>query len=107
MSGYDEKKKRIINVIKDKHYNELKQKELAFLLQVEQKDREEFRQLLAELVKEGKVLLTKRGKYQSLSDVTKIGVFCGPSEGLWFCLRRGRGGRLFYSGVRNTWCNAR
>lgn len=84
MSGYDEKKKRILNVIKDKHYKPLKQKELAFLLQVEQKDREEFRQLLAELVKEGKVLLTKRGKYQSLLDVTKIGVFCGHQKGFGF-----------------------
>lgn len=84
MSGYDEKKKKILNVIKDKHYKPLKQKELAFLLQVEQKDREEFRQLLEELVKEGKVLLTKRGKYQPLFDVTKIGMFCGNPRGFGF-----------------------
>lgn len=84
MSGYDEKKKKIWNVINDKHYKPLKQKELAFLLQVEEKDREEFRQLLAELVKEGKVLLTKRGKYQPLSDVTKIGMFCGHQKGFGF-----------------------
>lgn len=84
MCGYDEKKKKILKVINDKHYKPLKQKELAFLLQVEQKDREEFRQLLEELVKEGKVLLTKRGKYQSLSDVTKIGMFCGHQKGFGF-----------------------
>lgn len=84
MSGYEERKKKILSVINDKHYNPLKQKELAFLLQVEQEDREEFRQILAELVNEGKVLLTKRGKYQSLSEVTKIGTFCGHQKGFGF-----------------------
>lgn len=84
MSGYDERKKKILNVINDKHYKPLKQKELAFLLQVESEDREEFRQILRELVEEGKVLLTKRGKYQSLSDITKIGVFCGNQKGFGF-----------------------
>ena len=73
-----------MNVINDKHYKPLKQKELAFLLQVESEDREEFRQILRELVEEGKVLLTKRGKYQSLSDITKIGVFCGNQKGFGF-----------------------
>lgn len=84
MSGYDERKKKILNVINDKHYKPLKQKELAFLLQVESEDREEFRQILRELVEEGKVLLTKRGKYQSLSDITKIGMFCGNQKGFGF-----------------------
>ena len=30
------------------------------------------------------MLLTKRGKYQSLSDVTRIGVFCGNQKGFGF-----------------------
>jgi len=84
LGSYDERKKRILNIINDKHYKPLKQKELAFLLQVEPEDREEFRNILAELVKEGKVLLTKRGKYQSLSDVTKIGIFTGHQKGFGF-----------------------
>jgi len=84
VSTHEEKKKKILQVINDKHYKPLKQKELAFLLQVVQEDREEFRDILAELVKEGKVLLTKRGKYQSLSDITKIGVFTGHQKGFGF-----------------------
>ena len=62
----------------------LKQKELAFLLQVQSEDREEFRMLLEELVREGKILLTKRGKYQPLSDVSKIGIFTGHPKGFGF-----------------------
>ena len=84
MEQCNERKKRILQVINDKHYKPLKQKELAFLLQVQPEDREAFRELLAELVKEGKVLLTKRGKYQSLSDVTKIGMYTGNPKGFGF-----------------------
>ncbi|MBE5941410.1 MAG: ribonuclease R [Lachnospiraceae bacterium] len=84
MSKHDERKQKVLRVINDKHYKPLKQKELAFLLQVEQEDREAFREILKELVDEGKVLLTKRGKYQSLSDVTKIGVFTGNAKGFGF-----------------------
>lgn len=60
MKEYMERKKKILQVISDKHYKPLKQKELAFLLQVQPEDREEFREILAELVREGKVLLTKQ-----------------------------------------------
>ena len=84
MSNYTERKKKILQVINDKHYKPLKQKELAFLLQVLPEDREQFREILAELVKEGKVLLTKRGKYQSLSEITKIGMFTGHQKGFGF-----------------------
>ncbi len=84
MLSYAERKKKLLEVINDKHYKPLKQKELAFLLQVPQEDREEFREILAELVKEGKVLLTKRGKYQSLSEITKIGMFTGHQKGFGF-----------------------
>ena len=84
MSNYNEKKKKIFQVINDKHYKPLKQKELAFLFQVPQEEREEFREILSELVKEGKVLLTKRGKYQSLSEITKIGMFTGHQKGFGF-----------------------
>ncbi len=84
VSNYADRKKKILEVIQDKHYKPLKQKELAFLLQVSHEDREEFRAILADLVKEGKVLLTKRGKYQSMSDVTKIGMFIGHQKGFGF-----------------------
>lgn len=84
MSSYEERKRKILNIINDKHYKPLKQKELAFLLQVDAEDREEFRNILEELVREGKVLLTKRGKYQSLSEVTRIGIFTGHPKGFGF-----------------------
>lgn len=84
MSNYEERKKRILKLISDRHYKPLKQKELAYLLQVPSDEREEFRKVLAELVSEGKVILTKRGKYQSLSEFAKIGTFIGHHKGFGF-----------------------
>lgn len=84
MTEHEERKKKIFDLISDKHYKPLKQKEMAFLLQVAPEDREEFRQILAELVKEGKILLTKRGKYQSLSEVAKTGLYIGHQKGFGF-----------------------
>lgn len=84
MLNYEERKKKVLTIINDENYKPLKQKELAFLLQVTAEDREEFRNILAELVKDGQVLLTKRGKYQSLSDVNKIGIFTGHQKGFGF-----------------------
>ena len=98
MTEYEKRKKRILGIITDKHYKPLKQKELAFLLQVQPEDREEFRAILAELVKEGKVLLTKRGKYQSLSEVAKIGMFIGHQKGFGFVSVEGEEDDYFIPG---------
>ena len=84
MEERERRKTTILELINDKNYKPLKQKELAFLLQVSSEDREEFRSILAELVSEGKIIITKRGKYQSLSDITKIGTFMGHYKGFGF-----------------------
>ncbi|MBR1598461.1 MAG: RNB domain-containing ribonuclease [Lachnospiraceae bacterium] len=84
MEQREKRKKTILQLINDKNYKPLKQKELAFLLQVAPEDRDEFRELLSELVGEGRVLLTKRGKYQSLNDITRTGEFSGHQKGFGF-----------------------
>ncbi len=84
MTRHEERKEKILAVINDRNYKPLKQKELAFLMRVLPEDREEFRNILAELVEEGRVLLSKRGKYQSLSELVKVGVFIGHPKGFGF-----------------------
>ncbi|MBE5923530.1 MAG: ribonuclease R [Lachnospiraceae bacterium] len=84
MSDYDNNKKKILQLINDKHYKPLKQKELAFLLQVPKENRDDFRQMLKELVDEGKVLLSKRGKYESLAGHTFSGTYTGNQKGFGF-----------------------
>ena len=43
---FDKRKKRIRDLIYDKHYQPMKQKEIGYLLQVEPEDRKEFVQIL-------------------------------------------------------------
>ena len=52
---YNQRKKRISDLIYDKHYEPMKQKEIGYLLQVEPEDRKELAQILGELVDEGVV----------------------------------------------------
>ena len=91
------KKNTILQLINDKNYKPLKQKEIAFLLQVPPESREEFRELLSELVSEGKILLTKRGKYKSMSEVTKTGIFTGNNRGFGFVSVEGEDEDYFIS----------
>ena len=84
MDNYEIRKNRILKLIADKNYKPMKQKDIAYLLQVPAELKEEFRQMLKELVDEGKVILTKRGKYQPVSDFTKTGTFTGHQKGFGF-----------------------
>ena len=59
----DKRKKVICDLLNDDMYVPMKEKELAIMLQVAKEDREEFKKLLDELLMEGKIQLTKRGKY--------------------------------------------
>lgn len=79
-----QRKKTILQLINDPAYKPMKQKELAFLLQVPSENREDFHELLMELVAEGRIIHTKRGKFQSLSSVEKTGIFTGNQRGFGF-----------------------
>ena len=60
---FEERKKIIYDFINDPRYVPMKQKELAIILQVEKRDREELNKVLDELLSEGKISLSKRGRY--------------------------------------------
>ena len=59
----EKRKKVICDLVKDDFYVPMKEKELAMFLQVSKEDREEFREILQELLAEGKLTLTVKGKY--------------------------------------------
>ena len=59
----DKRKKVICQLMEDELYVPMNEKELAAFMQVKPEDRPEFSQILNELVLEGRLQLTKRGKY--------------------------------------------
>ena len=61
--GFEKRKKVVYDLMCDSLYTPMKFKELAMLLQVPKENRDELRKILEALEKEGKICLSKRGKY--------------------------------------------
>lgn len=84
----DEKRKKVIcDLMEDSLYVPMKEKELAHFLQVSSEDREEFKRLLEELVLEGKLMQTQKGKYMKGDGKVKvplIGTFISNAKGFGF-----------------------
>lgn len=91
----EEKKKIIYEFICDDRYVPMKQKELAVLLQVERERRGEFAQALEELTAEGKLQLSKRGRYSRAEEKTVTGVFTSHAKGYGFVSVEGREEDIF------------
>ncbi len=61
--AFEKRKKVVYDLICDDLYVPMKFKEIAVLLQAPKEERDELRRILDELEEEGKIYLTKRGKY--------------------------------------------
>ncbi len=59
----DKRKKVIYDLVSDSFYVPMKEKELAVFMQVKPEDRSELKRILQELVNEGKLSVTEKGKY--------------------------------------------
>ncbi len=86
----EEQKKQIEELIRHPDYRPMKRKELAVLLGVPKEKREELQQVLDELVAEGRLGLSKRGKYGIPEAVALTGVFCATAQGYGFVTVEGR-----------------
>ena len=63
MELINERKKIILDLMNDKNYVPMKIKELAIILNVKKEDRGLLEIVLNELINEGKISVSKRGKY--------------------------------------------
>ncbi len=107
----DERKKKICELVENEWYVPMKEKELAVFMQVKQEERNDLKQMLNELLEEGKLELTKRGKYIK-GNVNKeasglVGIFVSNSRGFGFVEVEGREEDLFIpeSGVNGAFHN--
>lgn len=80
----EEKKKIIYEFICDARYVPMKQKELAIVLQVSRERHQELAQALDELVAEGKLQISKRGRYSKAEEKTVTGIFTSHAKGFGF-----------------------
>lgn len=91
-----EKRKEVIRaLVRDPLYVPMKEKELAALLSVAKEDREELRSILQELLAEGELMVTARGKYQKNNGMILTGTFFSNPKGFGFVEVEGREEDLF------------
>ena len=91
----EKRKKVICDLVNDPVYVPMKEKELVMLLQVSKEDREEFQRSLQELLAEGKLMLTIKGKYMKSNGKVLTGTFISNSKGFGFVEIEGREEDLF------------
>ncbi len=79
-----ERKKMLGELVQDKNYTPMKLKELAMLLNIPRHQRDELKQVLDILVAEGKIGVSKKGKYGKMDAFAQTGIFCGHAKGFGF-----------------------
>lgn len=92
---FEKRKKLICELISDDLYVPMKEKEMAAFMQVSKEDREDFRNVLDELLKEGGICVSSKGKYKKPDENIVIGTFISNARGFGFVEAEGREEDLF------------
>ncbi len=90
-----ERKKKICELAESDFYTPMKEKELASFMQVDRAEREELSDILRELVQEGRLMLTPKGKYIKGDGSILTGTFISNAKGFGFVEIEGRAEDLF------------
>ena len=99
---FDKRKKVILDFISDDLYVPMKIKEIAAVLQIPREQRGELKEVLDVLVDEGKISLSKRGKYSKGTAVRLKGTFQANARGFGFVTPEdGTEGRIYPGGEYN------
>lgn len=92
---FEKRKKIIYEFMCDDLYVPMKLKELAVLLQVPKEQRGELKSILDMLEAEGKICLTKKGKYRKGESVVLTGVYQAHPKGFGFVSAEGEKEDIF------------
>lgn len=92
---FEQRKNTIRDMIYDENYIPLKFKEMAYLMDVPQKDREKLKEVLDALLAEGSVELTAKGKYIKPERQNLIGIFTAHPKGFGFVTVEGEEEDIF------------
>lgn len=92
---FNEKKEMIFQFISSKEYKPMSVKEMRVVLQVPAADKKAFRQVLDELISEGKIHLDLKGKIKLLSENILTGKFMATQKGFGFVRVEGQDEDIF------------
>lgn len=85
-----QRKEMLVQLVHDKTYVPMKLKELAMLLSVPKEQRDELKEVLDILIAEGKIGISKKGKYGKAEEFALAGTFSGHAKGFGFVTIEGR-----------------
>lgn len=88
---FEKRKNLICELVADEQYVPMKEKELAVFMQVAPADRETFRETLNALLSEGKIQLTRQGRYVKPDANRPVGTFISHTKGFGFVEVEGYG----------------
>lgn len=81
----ESRKNKIIDFINDKNYTPMNINDISFIFQVPDNERELLNDIVNGLLKEGKAVLTKKGKIMSPESMNLVyGIFTGHAKGFGF-----------------------
>ncbi len=90
-----QRKRKIQEYIENKEYVPMKRKNICALLDVPKEDRGDFEEIIAQLLEEGKIVETKKGKLISPKTLgVEVGIFLAHSRGYGF-IEREKGEDIF------------
>ena len=92
---YDKRKKMIYDFMCEDMYVPMKIKELCIVLGVSKEDRPQLERILLELQEEGKITLSKRGKYAKSEVKQLVGIFTAHQKGFGFVSIEGEDEDIF------------
>lgn len=86
----EQRKAMLASLMNEEAYVPMKLKELAILLNVPKEQREELKQVLNLLLAEGKISVSKKGKFGKAEAFALVGVFSGNARGFGFVAIEGQ-----------------
>ena len=92
---FNERKEMLLSLMNEKEYVPMKIKELAILLDIPREKREELKAVLDSLLAEGKISVSKKGKYARAEVFAQTGIFTAHYKGFGFVTIEGRDQDVF------------
>ncbi len=93
----EKRKKVIYDLICDSFYVPMKIKEIAIVLQIPREQRQELKDVLDSLIEDGKIEISKRGKYSKATKKVYTGTFISHPKGFGFVELEGEEEDIFIS----------
>lgn len=96
MQDFEKRRKMICELLESSLYVPMKEKELAVFLQVKKEERQDLKEVLSSLIKDGLITMTQNGKYMK-EEAKIIGTFISNQRGFGFVEVEGQEEDFFIS----------